>query len=525
MSLNEVVMGRDRRRRNAQVSSPRHFDKLLECSLIPEAPLVFADGRRDFDPKRGLIAHGPFGLHEPGGHPASIDVGVVGTPATIDSTLSWLERCRSHIRSETGVPFPGLAEALRTDWATRARWRFEIPVGELDSLLTLDPRARFQRAVSLFANGVRFLSELDPPPRLVLCALPAPVIEYCRVVGGDIGDAPKLTRGDRRLISQAKRDDVVGQTSFLRSFFPDVFDHAGELTFRNFRRALKASAMSLRVPIQIIQARTWDDNAGGQSPDIRAWNFCVAAYYKAGGLPWSVDALEPGTCYVGIDFFKRVTAASTALHASLAQVFDERGEGHVLRGGEFHWVSTPEHRSPHLPYAEAKALLTSALTQYSAHAAVPPVRVVIHKESTFLEDEARGFRDALRDRGVRFHDFLTIRQGSVRLFREGKYPPLRGTFFKLNARELFLYTTGYASHLGAYDAGYIPSPLRFSEHQGDSSPERLAREVMALTRLDWNTANFATGHPVTLNFADRVGEILTEVPRDQVPEPAYRFYM
>jgi hypothetical protein len=517
-------MARDSRRGRA-ASSSAHFDNGLESSLIPEAPLVFADGRREFDPKRGLIAHGPFGLHQSGRHPGSIDVGVVGTPATIDSTLSWLERCRSHISSETGVPFPGLADALKTDWATRARWRFDIPVHELESLLALEPRARFQRAVSLFANAVRFLAELDPPPRLVLCALPAPVIEYCRVLGTDTSDAAKLTRGDKRLISQAKRDEIVGQTSFLRSFFPEVFDHAGELAFRNFRRALKASTMSLRVPIQIIQARTWDDSAGGQAPDIRAWNFCVAAYYKAGGLPWSVDSLEPGTCYIGIDFFKRVTAVSTALHASLAQVFDERGEGHVLRGGEFHWMSTPEHRAPHLPYAEAKALVSAAISQYSAHTDLPPVRVVIHKESLFLEEEARGFRDALQDRGVRFHDFLTIRQGSVRLFREGKYPPLRGTFFTLGQRERYLYTTGYVSHVGAYDAGYIPSPLWFSGHNGDSSPERLAREVMALTRLDWNTANFATAHPVTLNFADRVGEILTEVPPDQVPEPAYRFYM
>ncbi|MFY3744719.1 argonaute/piwi family protein [Anaeromyxobacter sp. Red801] len=486
---------------------------------------MFADGRRDFDPKRGLIAYGPFGLNEPGRHPQTIDVGIVGTAATIDSTLAWLERCRSHIASETGVPFPGISDALRTDWATRSRWRFEVPVDELESLLGLEPRTRFQRAVSVFANAVRFLAELDPPPRLVFCALPAPVIEYCRVIGADAADGPRLTPNDRRVIRQAKRDELVGQASFLRSFYPDVFDHAGELAFRNFRRALKAATMSLRVPIQIIQARTWDDAAGGQAPDIRAWNFCVAAYYKAGGLPWSVDSLEPGTCYIGIDFFKRVTAAASALHASLAQVFDERGEGHVLRGGEFRWVSTPEHRTPHLPYAEAKGLVSAAIAQYSAHTDVAPVRVVIHKESSFLDEETRGFCDALHERGVRFRDLLTIRPGSVRLFREGKYPPVRGTMFRLGERDAYLYTTGYVSHVDAYDAGYIPSPLRFSEHQGDSGPERLAREVMALTRLDWNTANFATGKPVTLNFADRVGEILTEVPPDQVPEPAYRFYM
>lgn len=517
-------MRRGRRTERERVS--RDHDRSLGVKFLSEVPLVLAGGNRAFDPKRGLVRFGPFGLNEPGRHPATIDVGVVGTAATVDAALSWLNRCECAIPSADGVGFPGLTAALRTEWATRPRWRHEIPSREIEALLGREPRDRFERAVSLFADGVRFLAELDPPPRLILCALPPEVIAYCRVVGGgSSADAPKLTHGDRHLLSQAKRDDIAGQTSLLRTFYPDVFDRAGRLVFRNFRRALKASTMGLRVPIQIIQARTWDDNAGGQAPDIRAWNFCVAAYYKAGGLPWSVDSLEPGTCYIGLDFFRRITAESETLHASLAQVFDERGEGHVLRGGEFRWHSTPEQRTPHLPRAEARALVSAALARYSTHNEVAPIRVVIHKKSSFVADEKQGFLDALEEHKVRFHDFVTLRQGSVRLFREGKYPPLRGTFLTLADKERYLYTTGYVAALDGYDSGYIPSPLRLSEHHGDSSPERIAREVLALTRLDWNTANFATANPVTLNFADRVGEILTEVPKDQTPEPAYRFYM
>jgi hypothetical protein len=498
----------------------------VRIKYLPDVPLVLAGRTRAFDPKRGLIQFGPFGLNEPGRHPATIDVGVVGTSATVDGATSWLRRCESEIPSADGVPFPGLHAALRTTWATRHRWRYEIPGCEIESLLNLEPRARFERAVALFVEGVRFLAELDPPPRVILCALPTEVIAYCRAIGGGSSpDAPRLTRGDRRLLLKAKQDEATGQTSLLRTFFPDVFDRAGRLVFRNFRRALKASTMGLRVPIQIIQARTWDDNLGGQAPDVRAWNFCVAAYYKAGGLPWSLDSLEPGTCYIGLDFFRRITAESEALHASLAQVFDERGEGHVLRGGEFRWQSSREQRTPHLPGMQASALVSVALARYATHNDATPSRVVIHKESYFAPDEKQGFLEALKKHNVRFFDFLTLRQGSIRLFREGKYPPLRGTFLTLAEQDRYLYTTGYVPQLDAYDAGYIPSPLRFVEHHGDSSPDRLAREVLALTRLDWNTANYATSHPVTLNFADRVGEILTEVPKDQTPEPAYRFYM
>lgn len=43
--------------------------------------------------------------------------------------------------------------------------------------------------------------------------------------------------------------------------------------------------------------------------------------------------------------------------------------------------------------------------------------------------------------------------------------------------------------------------------------------------MNWNSARYAERMPVTLEFADRVGDVLKELGRDSEPEPKYAFYM
>jgi len=63
----------------------------------------------------------------------------------------------------------------------------------------------------------------------------------------------------------------------------------------------------------------------------RAWNFFTALYYKAGGVPWRMlrQASEYATCFVGISYFHEVKG--DGVQTSVAQVFNERGEGVVVK--------------------------------------------------------------------------------------------------------------------------------------------------------------------------------------------------
>src|SRR5207248_2411682 len=80
---------------------------------------------------------------------------------------------------------------------------------------------------------------------------------------------------------------------------------------RNLRRALKAVAMKYRLPTQIILEKTSgvnlyvvDDQRKGDYPSDIAWDFFTAMYFKAGGFPWGPVGLTPGSCYLGVGFFR-----------------------------------------------------------------------------------------------------------------------------------------------------------------------------------------------------------------------------
>jgi hypothetical protein len=51
-------------------------------------------------------------------------------------------------------------------------------------------------------------------------------------------------------------------------------------------------------------------------------------------------------------------------------------------------------------------------------------------------------------------------------------------------------------------------------------------DVLALTKVNYNACDYASGLPVTLKFADRVGKILTASPKGmEAPPLPFRYYV
>jgi hypothetical protein len=59
------------------------------------------------------------------------------------------------------------------------------------------------------------------------------------------------------------------------------------------------------------------------------------------------------------------------------------------------------------------------------------------------------------------------------------------------------------------------------------SPERtMCKEILSLTRLNWNNADFCDHMPITLLASKRIGDILAEArARDIETSTEYRYYM
>jgi hypothetical protein len=359
---------------------------------------------------------------------------------------------------------------------------------ELEDIKAIHKRKdKFGAALRLLDEKVRLLKVKERPIDYVVFAIPAEFFDLCSTV--------------------------------------DYTDPETGAVHRDLRRAFKVLGMKHDAATQIVRDRTLTAQVMTRDVDHlsdRAWNLFTGMYFKVDGIPWASVNLDPETCYVGVAFYRPMGTTST-LRATVAQAFDDQGEGFVLRGREFEWNEARDGRSPHLPADAAQDLVERVIGRYNEERKTLPKRVVIYKTSAYWDNELSGFRNGLRT--VSQSDLLTLRPGSdVRLIRAGQYPPLRGTAFHCSDVTHF-YTTGYLKQLERYPHGHVPSPIEISDHVGDSPKSKLIKEVLILTKMNWNSAGFAGALPITLRFARLVGEILREVPKGFEPSPKYKFYM
>lgn len=520
-----------RRPRSNTRSWPQH---LLKVRWIPEPNLIFANDGKSTDPKEGLSLYGPFSIST-SEHHQSIRVGFVGTETTIAQAKAWLDKCSKFIpgvenKRRQFPDFPGfnLETAFQSEFVLNKAWESIISQRDLSNVLMLGDKVKgFEQAVDLFATRVSLISDLDVAD-VIICALPEEIENYYSSIGQDeVRTSPSglmspLARAIRRIVREAEKR---GQATFLAELFPEEATTPPGLLRRNFRRALKAKTNRANCPVQILRQRSLvEGDPTAQDPASRAWNFVVGMYFKSRGRPWHVDGLDLDTCYVGISFYHYVTEELHTVHSSLAQLFTSQGDSLVLRGERFEWDPDSQGRSPHLTNDYAQKLISYILRKYYDYKGVYPRRVVVHKTSKFYDAERDGFISGLVGSNISQYDLVALEQTGVRFFREGNYPPIRGTWCQLGRTGHWLYTTGYLPTQGTYPRPHVPMPLQLLDKHGDSTYEKLLHEILALSKMNWNSANNSSAFPITLLFARKVGEILTYLPEDIEPNPNFRFY-
>jgi hypothetical protein len=151
--------------------------------------------------------------------------------------------------------------------------------------------------------------------------------------------------------------------------------------------------------------------------------------------------------------------------------------------------------------------------------------VVLHKTSSFTNQETEGFQSAAdeRDLDALEMSWITNSEGA-RLFRPGAAPPLRGTLLSLG-EELALYTKGSIEFYSTYPGMYVPRPLGIRPASPTRSPRSQAAEILALTKMNWNQTRLDGREPVTIRTANQVKAVLRFCSRDQVVANRYAHYM
>jgi hypothetical protein len=173
----------------------------------------------------------------------------------------------------------------------------------------------------------------------------------------------------------------------------------------------------------------------------------------------------------------------------------------------------------------SKALISMAVNAYKAkHNQNPPKELFIHGQTRFSRTEWEGFTAAVDSRtqlvGVRIRD-----DKQLKLFRQSDNPVLRGTAYVNGPREGFLWTRGWTPRLRTYPGMEVPNPLTVEICQGDADIEVVMTDILALTKLNYNTCRYGDGKPITLKFADAVGEVLTAGPVGETPPLPFMYYI
>ncbi len=279
--------------------------------------------------------------------------------------------------------------------------------------------------------------------------------------------------------------------------------------------------MRARMPIQIGTANLFLDSDGNQDPATRAWNVGLALFYKAGGIPWRLKTDGPETCFVGVSFHHLKTKGRHLVYSSLAQALPTEGDGFALRGEAVPWTAE-QGRTPHLSTAQAAGLAEQVLAEYRERTGREPARVVLHKTSKFDAAEQAGFAAALRQ--IQIVELVNLMPSRFRLLKLGSYPPRRGTICRVNGEAAYLFTTGFIPEWGTYPGPHVPVPVELTV-VGRGDLDRIAADVLGLSRMNWNTARDTSGRPITVRFAREVGGIMAELGPAVSPNPSYRYYM
>lgn len=488
-----------------------------------DAPLLEFGGPGIFtDPREGLREGGPFDMRFGAARNERVNVGLIGCDVMVSRTLEWLKRTEGYLPADTGTAaypaFPGFEAVFHAKLTTDPRWTitFSDPDSELHSALALaSPRERFEGVLAAFSAALKRLSRLESAkPDVVICCLSDDIIDKCWTV------QRSLTKEEKKAADALKKRQASNQIDLFDMITEEQPD---DLLSRDFRRALKARAMVERLPVQIATNGLVLEGVSNQGPATRAWNSSVGLYYKAGGIPWRMKLDGPETCFVGISFHHVKTREKHLVKSSIAQAFSSQGEGFAIRGGDVEYDDR-QGRNVHLTEDQAWQLGRDILEEYRDRVGGTPLRVVLHKTSAYSADERRGFRGALSE--VPVVELINVMQTQFRLVRFGNYPPNRGTLCTVNDSVAYLFTTGYMREFETYPGPHIPTPIQISGDQpGDL--DQVAKDILGLARMNWNTANITGGTPVTLFFARRVGGIMAEysMMTDEKPPSSFRYYM
>ena len=511
----------------------------LELRHIEEPMLEFGFEQQMEYPRDGLYLFGPPISDAP---IREVRYGVIGTEEGLRRFKTWAQLISEYIDipaptfvgqpiKPQHVPFPGFEQAFDANWSlTPSATISDVDPNEVRKSLRIKNRHEaIKKTVDIFVSRlVRAHNRLENPPAFWFVVIPEEV--YLLGRPKSIIPVSDRVKGDISVSAKRAKYLAVQPTLFgEEEREAEVYKYAA-----HFRRQLKARLLKDRIVTQIVRETTLTPNefvtSSGrpqrpvEDPATIAWKLGTSAFYKAGGKPWQLANVRPGVCYVGLVYKRSNSLAEDRFACCAAQMFLSDGEGVVFRGALGPWYS-PNTREFHLDEKNARSLIELVIDEYQLLRGSKPNELFIHAKSQFTDNEWSGFSEGCPEEtqivGVQIRDA----KDALKLFRTGKYPVVRGTAGLLTERNAYLWTSGYVPRLDTYMGPETPNPIQVIVVRGECSLDTVLSDVLGLTKINFNSCLFNERLPVTIRFADAVGDVLVSAPVDSEPKLPFKYYI
>lgn len=495
---------------------------------IDEPKLTFGYDQKLADPRDGLTLFGPYTRKQLTGQ---INIGIIGPSNQREYLKDYLKNLHKPIygtEKDIARPyFPGLEAIFGVFINFNILKELDVSSEEINLFLRYtDKYQRVHNLTNLYTEKlIKYYDQEDFPVTIWFVVIPDAIYRYGR-------PKSKIPYSEDNLTIRLTKKEINSSQKFL--FDKELLYEA--YTFEvNFHHQLKAKLLNKKIVTQIIRESTiaykelWENIDKISLEQIfdtaKAWNIATTMYYKAGGIPWRLGEVRENVCYLGLVYKKIDNNDLNKNACCAAQMFLDSGDGMVFRGNIGPWYN-PETKEFHLAQKDAFELLTQSLESFKSKSVTNkyPDEIFIHARTHFDEMEWQGFLEASKGKsnvlGIRIRD-----DSQYKLYRDYTYAVPRGTVNRINKREAFLWSKGFIPRLQTQLGLETPNPLSIEIDRGDANIEVVCKDILALTKLNYNACIFADGLPVTLRFAGSIGDVLTAAPNIQTQVLSFKYYI